>query len=72
MLYNINTLSFCTVFFMVLDLRLAMKIGCRMTTFSFFYTDLYRIHHLFLLLIERLKDIAKIILLCRYILEFKR
>jgi hypothetical protein len=25
----------CTVFFMVLDLRLTMKIGCRETTFSF-------------------------------------
>ena len=25
----------CTVFFMVLDLRLTMKIGCRETTFLF-------------------------------------
>ena len=28
----------CTVFFMVLDLRLTMKIGCRETTFSFLCT----------------------------------
>jgi len=30
----------CNVFFMVLDLRLTMKIGCRETTFPFLYTFL--------------------------------
>jgi hypothetical protein len=30
---------FCNVFFMVLDLRLTMKIGCRETTISFLYNS---------------------------------
>ena len=49
----------CTVFFMVLDLRLAMKIGCRETTFSFFIQIYTESTIFFSFLIERLKDIAK-------------
>ncbi len=33
-----STPYLCIVFFMVLDLRLTMKIGCRETTFPFLYT----------------------------------
>ena len=36
MLYNIKKLYLCTVFFMVLDLRLTMKIGCRDDNLFFF------------------------------------
>jgi len=36
MLYNIKILYLCTVFFMVLDLRLTMKIGCRDDNLFFF------------------------------------
>jgi hypothetical protein len=36
MLYNIKILYLCTVFFMVLDLRLTMKIGCRDDSLFFF------------------------------------
>src|SRR5690554_2259263 len=38
-----DTPYLCIVFFMVLDLRLTMKIGCRETTFPFLYTYLYRL-----------------------------
>jgi hypothetical protein len=34
----------CIVFFMVLDLRLTMKIGCRETTIPFLYIQVYDIH----------------------------
>jgi len=36
MLYNIKNSYLCTVFFMVLDLRLTMKIGCRDDNLFFF------------------------------------
>ncbi len=36
MFYNIKILYLCTVFFMVLDLRLTMKIGCRDDNLFFF------------------------------------
>jgi|GEM_PF-4930744 len=39
-----DTPYLCIVFFMVLDLRLTMKIGCRETTFPFLYTYLYFSH----------------------------
>jgi hypothetical protein len=38
MFYNIKILYLCTVFFMVLDLRLTMKIGCRDDNLFFLYT----------------------------------
>jgi hypothetical protein len=37
MFYNIKILYLCTVFFMVLDLRLTMKIGCRDDNLFFLY-----------------------------------
>ena len=36
MFYNIKVYYICTVFFMVLDLRLTMKIGCRDDNLFFF------------------------------------
>ena len=36
MFYNIKIDYLCTVFFMVLDLRLTMKIGCRDDNLFFF------------------------------------
>ncbi|MBB4037775.1 TfoX/Sxy family transcriptional regulator of competence genes [Dysgonomonas hofstadii] len=36
MFYNIKIYYLCTVFFMVLDLRLTMKIGCRDDNLFFF------------------------------------
>ncbi len=36
MFYNIEKYYLCTVFFMVLDLRLTMKIGCRDDNLFFF------------------------------------
>jgi hypothetical protein len=36
-----NTLYICIVFFMVLDLRLTMKIGCRETTIPFLYKSMF-------------------------------
>ena len=36
MFYNIKINYLCTVFFMVLDLRLTMKIGCRDDNLFFF------------------------------------
>ncbi len=38
MLYNIKNNYLCTVFFMVLDLRLNEDCGCRETAFSFLNT----------------------------------
>ena len=38
MFYNIKTPYICTVFFMVLDLRLTMKIGCRDDNLFLLYT----------------------------------
>ena len=37
MFYNIKITYLCTVFFMVLDLRLTMKIGCRDDNLFLFY-----------------------------------
>ena len=41
MFYNIKIDYLCTVFFMVLDLRLTMKIGCRDDNLFLFYRSAF-------------------------------